>query len=982
VSGGLFEGYAIESPPFGEEDGRRLAAELFGLDGTSAELGSHQDRNFLITTGEGRRAVLKIANPHFGRGSLEMQNAAMRHVAAAGLSYETPVPLEAVDGRDIVEVDNGGAHYDVRMTSWVDGEPLTAARHIGADARAAVGAMAAEAALALRDFDHPAADRVLQWDLKHARAVVDGLIDHAPEAAQRELVEQAMQVHDDAMAGLAPELRTQVIHGDVTDYNVVCRPNGDGRLMPAGLIDFGDMTRSYLAAEAAVAAAALLWHDPDDALGVLVGVVRAFHARLPLEEQELAAMFPLVLARCASSAVSTQQQALLEPDNAYTSGLVDGEWTTLRAAAAVRPALAEAACRAACGLPAHPRAAAAARSLAACGATPVVDPAGRRLQPVDLSPEARVYAFGEWRTPEGLAAAVSVADGHLAVGRYGEARMHRAGDPAERPPAAVHLGADVFAPAGEPVRSPLDGRLASRRSGRVTLDVELGDAGACRLVLDGVDPAADLADDVRAGSVVGTVAARDERPSHVHVQLCLEPIDDMPGWTTAAERDAWLGLCPNPSPLVGTDATAAPPERELLLALRRHAVADAQELYYSEPPRIVRGWRNHLYDEDARPYLDMVNNVAVLGHSHPAVAAAAERVLRTINTNSRFNYDSIARFAERLVELAPEPLDRVFFVNTGSEANDLALRLARTYTVREEVIAVAGAYHGWTTATYAVSTAPYDNPSAAENPPPGLRLVPAADIYRGPIGPDEPDAGPRYAQFVRDAAPGAAAFICEPVLGNWGGIFAPDGYLEHAFRHVREAGGVCIADEVQVGYGRLGAWFWAFEQQGAVPDIITIAKSTGNGHPVGAVITTTPIAEAFARNASFFSSVGGSPLSCEIGIAVLDVMRDERLQENALRVGTHLRDRLRELAGRHTLIGAVHGHGLYLGAELVRDRPGTTPATEEAYAICERMRELGVIVQPTGERMNVLKIKPPLCLPMEDADRFADTLDQVLTTGW
>ena len=982
MSGGLFEGYAIESPPFGEEDGRRLAAELFGLDGTSAELGSHQDRNFLITTPEGRRAVLKIANPHFGRGSLEMQNAAMRHVATFGLPYDTPVPLQTLDGRDIVEIDNDGISYDVRMTSWVDGEPLTAARHVPGAVRHAVGAMAAEAALALRDFDHPAADRVLQWDLKHARAVVDGLAVHVPDAAHRELVEQAMAVHDGAIAELAAGLRLQVIHGDVTDYNVVCRPARDGRLMPAGLIDFGDMTRSYLTAEPAVAAAALLWHDPDDALAVVVDVVRAFHERLPLEEDELAAVFPLVLARCASSAVSTQQQALLEPGNAYTAALVDGEWATLRAAAAVRPHVAEAACRAACGLPAHPRAADAVRALASSDAVPIVDPAGRRLETVDLSPEAEAYAFGEWRTPEGLAAAVSVPAGALAVGRYGEARLHRSGEPGERPPASVHLGADVFAPEGEPVRSPLDARLVTQAGDAVTLEIDLPGAGPCRLLLEGVRPDDALPDHVPAGSAVGAVAARTGRPPHVHAQLCLEPVHELPGWAIADERDAWLGLCPDPSRLLGIDAAAPAPARERLLALRRRSVAAAQELYYRDPPRIVRGWRNVLYDEDARPYLDMVNNVAVLGHSHPAVAAAAQRALRTINTNSRFNYDAIARFAERLVELTPEPLDQVFFVSTGSEANDLALRMARTYTGRDEVIAVAGAYHGWTTATYAVSTAPYDNPAAAENPPPGLRLVPAADTYRGPIGADDPHAGRRYAEYVREAAPGAAAFICEPVLGNWGGIFAPEGYLEQAFRHVREAGGVCIADEVQVGYGRLGEWFWAFEQQGAVPDIITIAKSTGNGHPVGAVITTTPIADAFAGNAGFFSSVGGSPLSCEIGIAVLDAMRDDRLQENALRVGTHLRDRLRELSDRHELIGAVHGHGLYLGAELVRDRPGTTPATEEAYAICERMRELGVIVQPTGERMNVLKIKPPLCIAMEDADRFADTLDHVLTAGW
>ena len=240
-------------------------------------------------------------------------------------------------------------------------------------------------------------------------------------------------------------------------------------------------------------------------------------------------------------------------------------------------------------------------------------------------------------------------------------------------------------------------------------------------------------------------------------------------------------------------------------------------------------------------------------------------------------------------------------------------------------------------------------------------------------------ATPRH---VAEAAAGAAAFICEPVLGNAGGVLAPPGYLTHAYRHVRAAGGVCIADEVQVGYGRLGEWFWAFQQQQVVPDIVTIAKATGNGHPVGAVITTAEIADAFAEAGSFFSSVGGSPLSCEIGIAVLDAIRDERLQENARTVGAGLRASLEELAGRHPLIGAVHGSGLYLGAELVRDRDHRTPAKQEAYAICERMRELGVIVQPTGDHENVLKIKPPLCIGADDAAFFAETLDRVLGDGW
>ena len=978
---GLFEGYQIVSPPFDEADGRRLAEELFGRRGDAAELGSHQDRNFLITGSDGGCSVLKIANPHFGHDSLEMQNAAMHHIAAAGLPFATPLPIPSLHGSEIVPVDRDGETYDVRMTSWVDGEPMTEARHLDRKARSDLGAIAAEAALALHGFDHPAADRVLQWDLKHARAVVDGLISHVGDPARRELVERSMQVHDRALERLATDLRVQVIHGDVTDFNVVGRRDGDGRLMPCGLIDFGDMTRSYLVAEAAVAAASLTWHDPDDALAVIVDVVSGFHARLPLTEPELAAVFPLVLGRAAGGAVSTWQQAMAEPGNRYANDLIEIDWGSLAAVAAVDADLAEAACRAGCGMDPHPASATLGHHLAALALVPPIDPRGRVLRLVDLTVASPEYAHGEWETAAGVAAAAAVESGELAVGRYGEARLHRSGRPAAVEPATVPLGVDVFADAGEAVRCPLDARVVSSGDDRVTLESDLPGHGSYRIVLEGITPAEPLT--AGAGELLGTVAETPGRPlPHLHIQLALCDADPPPGWARPSQREAWMSICPDPSALAGIDAAAPAPARDAVFDMRAGAVASAQLLYYRHPPRMVRGWRHRLYDEDGRPYLDMVNNVAVLGHSHPAVSAAAQRALRLLNTNSRFLYDGMSRFAARLAELLPDPLDRVFLVSTGSEANDLALRLARTYTGRHDVIAVAGAYHGWTTATYDVGTSLFDNPAAALEPPPGLRVVPQANTYRGAYGLDDPQAGARYAEPVRDAAEGAAAFICEPVLGNAGGVLAPPGYLEHAFRHVREAGGVCIADEVQVGYGRLGEWFWAFQQQGVVPDIVTIAKATGNGHPVGAVITTEPIAAAFHRNAGFFSSVGGSPLSCEIGIAVLDAIRDEGLQENAARVGSHLRGRLLELAQRHPLIGAVHGSGLYLGAELVRDRGTATPASAEAYALCERMRELGVIVQPTGDHENVLKIKPPLCIELEDADMFADTLDRVLTDGW
>jgi 4-aminobutyrate aminotransferase-like enzyme len=423
-----------------------------------------------------------------------------------------------------------------------------------------------------------------------------------------------------------------------------------------------------------------------------------------------------------------------------------------------------------------------------------------------------------------------------------------------------------------------------------------------------------------------------------------------------------------------------------LLKRRAASFAAVQEHYYADPPRIERGWRHHLAATDGRVYLDMVNNVAVLGHSHPRVEAAVARQLRRLNTNSRFNYASVVEFSERLAGLLPAPLDTVFLVNSGSEAVDLALRLALVGTGHQDVVAVREAYHGWTYASDAVSTSTADNPNALATRPAWVHAVDAPNSYRGRYRGSEAvrysaDAVRLIGELAGRGRP-PAAFLAEPYYGNAGGMPLPDGYLAAVYAEVRRHGGLAIADEIQVGYGRLGRWFWGFEQQGVVPDVVTVAKATGNGYPLGAVVTSRAIAERYRDAGYFFSSTGGSPVASVVGLTVLDVIQDEGLQANAARVGAHLKARLEDLAVRHSLIGTVHGSGLYLGVEFVRDRGTLEPAPEETMAICDRMLELGVIIQPTSDRMCVLKIKPPLCLDVAGADFFADALDRVLAEGW
>ena len=559
-----------------------------------------------------------------------------------------------------------------------------------------------------------------------------------------------------------------------------------------------------------------------------------------------------------------------------------------------------------------------------------------------------------------------------AVGRHGEGRLVHATGAGPEEPASVHLGADVFVPARTPVLAPLAGRVIRRGERELLLATEHG----LTLRLAGLAPADELAagDDVgavagpaeavAAGDAVGTVAepaSGDRLPAHLHVQLAAAGINELPGLVPASLAPAWLALCPDPGPLLGLDAAAGGESPGAVLARRRRAVASPQRLYFpSAPPQFERGWRQWLYDVHGRPYLDMVNNVTILGHAHPAVEAAATRQLRRLNTNSRFLYDAFGRYAERLAALVADPLEVVFCVNSGSEAVDLALRLARETTGRRDLICLAGAYHGWTTATDEAAKAPawvhaVDPPHL--DPERSLAQVRAAVARRPP-----------------------AALLCESPLGSWGGVLLPDGWLAAAYELVRGAGGLCIADEVQVGFGRCGSHFWAFEREGVAPDLVTLAKPAGNGHPLGAVITTRAIADAFDAQDDLFSSPGGSPVSCEIGLAVLDAFEREGLQENARRVGEHVTARLGRLVEDFELVGALHGVGLYRGLELTRS--DGSPAAGEAAAICERLLELGVVVQPTGPDMNVLKLKPPLCVTTGDVDHLAAALRLALDEGW
>jgi 4-aminobutyrate aminotransferase-like enzyme len=434
----------------------------------------------------------------------------------------------------------------------------------------------------------------------------------------------------------------------------------------------------------------------------------------------------------------------------------------------------------------------------------------------------------------------------------------------------------------------------------------------------------------------------------------------------------------------GPSGSTSGPDHANLLEARRRLLGPSLSLSYPTPLHIVRGEGAHLFDAGGRAFLDCVNNVAHVGHAHPRVVEAGVAQMRLLNTNTRYLHDNILRYAERLTALLPADLNVCYFVNSGSEANELALRLARAATGRPDVATVDVAYHGNTQRLVEVSPYKFNGPGGA-GPREDVHVVPLPDTYRGSHRGAPPDVAGAYlaeaTAVLEDAATTghrAGAVIAEAIPSVAGQIVPPPGWLAGLFDAGRAIGAVAIADEVQVGFGRVGSDVWAFAAQGARPDIVTMGKPIGNGHPLGVVVTTRPIADAFANGMEYFNTFGGNPVSAAIGLAVLDVLEEERLQEHARVVGEHLLAGLRALQDRHEAIGDVRGSGLFIGVELVRDRETRAPDGDLATGLANRAVEFGVLLSTDGPDHNVMKIKPPLVFSKADADRLIETVDQVL----
>jgi 4-aminobutyrate aminotransferase-like enzyme/Ser/Thr protein kinase RdoA (MazF antagonist) len=1014
--------------PVTEAEAVRLALGLYGFETTAQSLPGEYDDNFRLTTSESVTStglgltdahafVLKVMHPARERSFIGLQCQALLHLAKQAPHLTLPRVLPARNGElftSIIAAD--GSTRLVWLLTFVNGMILAEACPHTPELLGDIGRFLGEMDAALQSFSHPAAHRELKWDSSRALWVRD-YVQHIGDSKRRALVEQFLALYESEVVPALSQLRRSVIYGDANDRNVLVSDPWPQPRKIASVIDFGDTHYGLTVSEPAIATAYAILGKKDP-LQAAAAIVAGYHGAFRLEENELSVLYALIGARLAVSVTNSAHRKTLKPDDPYVTVSEAPAWEALERLAEIHPRFAHYTFRVACGLPPVPQSKAIQRWLQANAGASILDVDARTAPSLvfDLSVGSTFLGAdpGAAETPaltEKIFQEMKSAGASVGIGRYDEPRLlytsplFSATDNPTDERRTIHLGIDLFLETGTPLRAPLDGVVHTVANNTAQLDYgplvilrhETGD-GEVFFTLYG-----HLTKDTLGGLKAGQRVARGEKfacvgappenggwPPHLHFQIIADLLDlgaNYPGVAFASQRAVWTSLSPDPNLLLGIPAdrfSAKEPDFTETLAARRALLGKNLSISYQRPLKITRGWMQYLYDQTGRAYLDVYNNVPLVGHSHPRVVKAAQAQLALLNTNTRYLHDNVNRYAERLTSLLPEALRVYFFVNSGSEANELALRLARAHTGREDVIVLEHAYHGHTSTLIDISPYKFDGAGGGGKKP-WVHVAPLADDYRGLYRRGDKQAGAKYARHVaeileRTRAEGRsiAAYIAETLPSVGGQIVFPPGYLAEVYRHIRAAGAVCIADEVQVGFGRLGTSFWGFETQSVVPDIVVLGKPIGNAFPLAAVITTHEIASSFNNGMEFFSTFGGNPVACAAGLAVLDVLEDEHLQQRALRVGTHLINGLKALQERHALVGDVRGSGLFLGIDLVLDRDTREPAPLQASYLVNRLRDCGILTGTDGPHHNVIKLRPPLVFSEADADLFINVLDAVL----
>lgn len=990
-----------------------LVFKAYGIKGRARLLNSERDQNAKVDA-DGASYVLKIANADEDPAQIALQNATLQHLAGQG-AQGVPHLIATPDGKTQVSATIEGRECVVRLVSWLDGPLLSATPRTIAQL-ASLGAFIGGVSRDLQGFAHPAAFRDgFIWSLDHV-ALLQDWADEISDPSHHALIQRLFDRYLTRVAPLLNGLRAQILHQDANDNNLITDPANPDSII--GLIDFGDMGYGRTVNELAITMAYALLDQPD-LYAAMRALIAGYSSEFPLHESEAEVLYDLMRMRLVASVCISNRRAKEHPDNSYLLVSQAPAFALLHRLDQIDPEFMVALCRKSAGFAATRAEPSVRAQLASLPVQPLFRPELNRSARMAVltdgtHPDMPAFSdarFDTWftaRRPENLPQQTAF----YGLGPYGEKRSVYAtdqfADSASPERRTRHLGIDVFAAAGTPVYAPLAGVVEF-----VTYNSDPLDYGNTLILrhslpdgtvfftlyghLAGTLPNLLTAGQkVEPGQLIAHLGDWHENGGwspHIHFQVMSDLLSQRDGNFFGVGHDSlwdvWSEICIDPNlilRLAPESYTVDPAPPSVLMDRRARSLGPSLSISYQEKLKIIRGKGAWLYDHTGRAFLDCVNNITHVGHCNPHVVQAISRQAAILNTNTRYLNELILDLSDRLTATLPGNLKVAYFVNSGTEANELALRIARTALARKSTVVLDWAYHGNSAGMVEIS--PYKFKRKGGFPQPDfVEVAEFPDPYRGTHQGMTLAAGHAYAADVSRClanirakmGSGAAAFIAESISGVGGQVVYPPGYLAEVYRLIRAEGGLCIADEVQCGFGRVGKHFWGFELQSAIPDIVVMGKPFGNGHPLAAVVTTPELAARFANGMEYFNSFGGNPVSMAVGHAVMDVIENDRMQAQAKDTGDYMLASFAKLAGKHALIGDVRGEGLFSGIELVTDRNSRSPATEAAGAVVNHMRQLGVLASTDGPLDNVLKFKPPMVFGRAEADLLSEAIDLALS---
>lgn len=1002
----------VSPPTFEEVDILHHLLKEYELSGNLLPLPSYLDQNFLLTTNDQTKFVCKVTNLREDKGFLKGQNSIITHLQSKD-SQMVPKIVSSVNKTEITNIySESGTSFYFRVLTYLPGIVYAKYKPHSPTFMHSFGIFLGELRIMLADFKYDLEKISSDWDMESSLEIIKKNHSHIIDSDRSHLIQHYLGQFEIDFQSSITELDMGIIHGDANNYNVlVLNASELSEKIKFGLIDFGDFAYSSKIAELAIAIAYAILEKANP-ITTIVQIVKGYNSKHKLQEKEMKILFPMILVRLLVSVSMSAYQQKLEPDNEYISISETPAWKALFYLKAISTNFVYYLIRSTCGHSPHPKSVEIVTWLESQSFNPIVENINN-YEIIDLS-------FGSldiegFQNADNLSYYTKIIEEKskttdLVVGRYAESRLMYVHDSFEKAEneylswRSVHIGIDLFIQPDTPIQAPISGEVY-----RVSIHDGYLDYGPTVILKHRIDKdtyfytlyghlMSSSIKNLRMGQVIkrgetfakiGDVMENGSWTPHVHIQIILDLLNyesSFPGVCSTSEKSVWLSLCPDPNLILNLEIANITDNRikkRKITELRSRHNSNALSISYQNPLHIVRGFSQYLYDMDGKRYLDAVNNVPIVGHSHPRVIRALTKQASVLNTNTRYLQEVLVLYTEKLLSYFPSPLEVCFFVNSGSEANELALRLATVYTSRDDFIVLDHAYHGNTNSTISIS--PYKfNSKGGKGKPSNVHIVPMPYPYRGKYQGE--DTGSKYAeevillvQHLQQVGSPLAAFIAESLPGVGGQIVIPPNYFPDVYKSVRESGGVCIADEVQVGFARMGTHYWGFETYGVVPDIVTLGKPIGNGHPMGAVITTREIANAFANGMEFFSTTGGNTVSMAVGLAVLNIIEDNNLQKNSQLVGEYLINKLTEIGTNSFIIGDVRGKGLFIGIEFVKDKLTKIPAPELTTYIVEQMKERGVLLSADGPDHNVIKIKPPLVFSIADADALISNLTSVLS---